>query len=102
MYWLEPTSDSDSSGSSSNGAMSCGDMVSIDMNLSLSTSPARIEDNSAEINPPYPTAAIPRIQVTSSPRGAPKKQKADQVMSLTCQGDLGNHNETLGKENDAF
>ena len=91
-----------SSGSSSNGAMSCGDMDSIDTNLLFSPSPARIENNSAEMIPPDPTAAIPVVLVTSSPRGAPKKRKADQVMSLTCQGDLGNHNATLGKENDAF
>ena len=92
----------DSSSSSSNGAISCGDMDRLDMNLLFSPSPARIEDNSAEMRPPDPTAAIPVVLVTSSPRGAPKKQKADQVMSLTCQGDLDNHNETLGKENDAF
>ena len=62
MYWVEPTSDSDSSASSTNGAMSCGDMVSIDMNLSLSTSPLRIEDNSAEINPPYFITSLLRFK----------------------------------------
>ena len=66
--------------------MSCGDSVSIDMNLSLSTSPARIEDNSAEINPPYPTAAISRIQATSSPRGAPKAPRQNKCKRCDEKG----------------
>jgi len=92
----------DSSGSPSHGAMSLDDLDNIDTTFLFTPSGARIQNNSAELRPPTPTAAIPADPVTSSPRGAPKKRKADQVMSLTCQGDLGNHNATLGKENDAF